>query len=418
MKKMFFMVMLCACCTSLQAQVPRVQETERPSLGPELIVESFTGSITKNEINVFKAHIAAVEPPKYAGGNVYVYGNPGKLLEACGLMYEATGDQEILDRMIYFADALLAGRNDLASAENNGQQIAWTGKIEPMWPSSKPGITPADGGVASGSVIAHLLYTAKLILTKPTIWKQNVPFGDVHNFGPAYQERALTYVRQADLVAAQWLIPNYVRADKKFYFPGAPNTYKPTEAVPWNQMFMFTNGLIRLSACHELLKDAPDKVKIYDELVKVNINWFKENVKSYVSPLGTTCWKFDYALISRIEDTNHFAYESEGMWLAYTAGKYGVTLADMTIMANTYFDVVLATVKDGRFAGNVDGTTGKGHAGGDTYVRDEYIYLADIRKEKYLTIGDIEQRSGKIAVSPQITARLLWLKNKRLKEGL
>ena len=87
-------------------------------------------------------------------------------------------------------------------------------------------------------------------------------------------------------------------------------------------------------------------------------------------------------------------------------------------MANTYFDVVLATEKDGRFAGNVDGSTGTGHAGGDTYVRDEYIYLADIRKDKYLSVGKIEQRSGKIAVSPQITARLLWLKNKRLKEGL
>lgn len=418
MKKVFFVLVFCAFWIKPKAQEKKIQETERPSLGPELIVERFTGAITKNEIHAFKAHIAAVEPPKYAGGNVYVYGNPGKLLEACGLMYEATGDQEILDRMIYFADALLAGRGDLASSENGGQQIAWTGKIEPMWPSSKPGITPADGGVASGSVLAHLLYAAKLIIFKPTIWKQHVPFGDVHNFGASYEERALRYVQEADLVVEKWLIPHYVRADLKFYFPGAPNTYKPNEACPWNQLFMFTNGLIRLSECHTLLNDAPEKVKTYDELVRVNINWFKQNVTRYSSPLGTICWKFNYALISRIEDTNHFAYESEGMWLAYKAGKYGVTQSDMTIMANTYFDVVLATVKDGRFAGNVDGTTGTGHAGGDNYVRDEYIYLADIRKDKYLTVGEIEQRSGKIAVSPQITARLLWLKNKRLKEGL
>jgi len=418
MKRTFFVVVMCACWINPKAQEKRIQETERPSLGPELIVENLNGAITQNEIKFFKEHIAAVEPPKYAGGNVYVYGNPGKLLEACGLMYEATQDQQILDRMIYFADALLAGRNDLAPAENGGQQIAWTGKIEPMWPSSKPGITPADGGMASGSALAHLLYAAKLILGKSEIWSRHVPFGDVHHFGSSYRERALTYVREADLVAEKWLLARYVRADKKFYFPAAPNTYKPNEACPWNQMFMFTNGLVRLSACHELLNDAPDKVKTYDELVKVNINWFKQNVEPYSSPLGTPCWKFNYALVSRIEDTNHFAYESEGMWLAYTAGKYGVTLSDMTIMANTYFDVVLATVKDGRFAGNVDGSTGTGHAGGDTYVRDEYIYLADIRKDKFLTVGEIEQRSGKIAVSPQITARLLWLKNKRLKEGL
>lgn len=418
MERLFFVVVLCFIQSLLKAQEQKLQETERPSIGRKLIVESFVGQVTKNEINAFKDHIADIQPPTYAGGNVYVYGNPGKLLEACGLMYEVTGDEEILDRMIYFADALLAGRNDLASFSKGGQQVIWTGKIEPVWPPSKQGVSPAGGGVEQGNVLAHLLYTAKIIIAQPLIWNRKVPFGDPNKFGSTYKERALTYVKEATLVTDKWLIARFVRKDEKFYFPRAPNTYKPNEAAPWNQLFMFTNGLIRLSECYTLLKTEPEKIKQYDQLVKVNIDWFKDNVKSYQSALGTTCWKFDYALISRIEDTNHFAYESEGMWLAYVAGKYGVTLKDMRIMANTYFDVVLATVRDGKFAGNVDGTTGTGHAGGDNYVRDEYIYLADIRKEKYLTIGEIEQKSGKIATSPQITARLLWLKDRRFKEGL
>ncbi|NQX31046.1 alpha-1,2-mannosidase [Pedobacter boryungensis] len=394
-----------------------MQETEKPSLGSKLLVESFTGPVTKNEITAFKAHIRDVKAPASADGNVYVYGNPGKVIEACGLMYEITNDQEILDRMIYYCDNALAGRNDLATATNGGQRVVWTGKIEPVWPPSKANISPAGAGIEQGSVLAHMLYSAKLILSNPAIWNKKVSFGDSKGFGLTYKERALTYVKQSDFVIENWILPYFVRKDKKFYFPDAPNTYKPKEAAPWNQLFMLTNGLIRLSQCHILLNDAQDKVKLYDELITENINWFKRNVKSYTSSLGTNCWIFDYALVSRIEDTNHFAYESEGMWLAYDAAKYGVTKADMMAMANTYFDVVLANIQNGRFAGNVDGTTGKGHAGGDNYVRDEYIYLAAIRPEKYETVGKIEQSTGKIATSPQITARLLWLKDRRFKTG-
>ncbi|MFI5453364.1 alpha-1,2-mannosidase [Pedobacter sp. UC225_61] len=415
MRKPIFTLTVLLLSLSSFAQENRVQETEKPSLGAKLVVEDLKGAVTKNEIAAFKAHIRDVKAPALADGNVYVYGNPGKIIEACGLMYEATNDQEILDRMIYYCDNALAGRNDLAPATNGGQRVVWTGKIEPVWPPSKATVSPAGAGVEQGSVLAHILYGAKLILSNPALWNKKVTTGDPKGFGLTYKERALTYVKQADVVIENWILPNFVRKDKKFYFPGAPNAYKPNEAAPWNQLFMLTNGLILLSQCHTLLNDAPEKVKGYDELVTININLFKQNVKFYKSQLGTTAWKFDYALVSRIEDTNHFAYESEGMWLAYDAGKYGVTKADMMAMVNTYFDVVLGTIHDGRFAGNVDGTTGKGHAGGDNYVRDEYIYLAAIRPEKYETVGNIELSTRKVATSPQITARLLWLKDRRFK---
>ncbi|QKJ33269.1 alpha-1,2-mannosidase [Mucilaginibacter mali] len=383
-----------------------------------MIVESLKGPITPNELAAFKAHIAAVNVPDHNDGNIWVYGNPGKIIEACGLMYEATGDKAILDRMLYYCDAALAGRNDLASEKDGGQRPTWSGKIDPVWPSSKAGVKPASAGVAVGSVLAHILYGAKVILANPTIWNETVGSGNPHSFGATYKERALKYVKECDYVADSWMLPTFVRADKKFYFPGPPNDYKPGEAVPWNQICMFTNGLVRLAECHDLLKDAPEKSKLYTDLVKVNFDWFKSTVVHGTSAAGTPVWKFKYALISRMEDTNHFAYDSEGMYLAYINGKCGVTLQDMTIMANTYFDVVLTTVKDGKFAGNVDGSTGTGHAGGDNYVRDEYIYLADIRKDQFNKVGEIEQAAKKIAVSPQITARLLWLKNKRFKAGM
>jgi hypothetical protein len=402
--------------TALYAQVtPPVQETEKPSIGPKMIVEKLTGSITANELAAFKAHIRAVDVPDHNDRNIWVYGNPGKMIEACGLMYEATADQEILDRMLYYCDAALAGRNDLADAAHGGQRLIWGRKVEAVWGAPGANGKPAGAGVAEGSILAHILYSAKLILANPSLWNETVGSGNAHNFGATYKERALRYVKECDYVVQTWLLPNFVRTDKKFYFPGAPNDYKPNEAVPWNQVCMFTNGLVRLAECHDLLNDAPEKSKLYTDLVKINFDWFKSTVVAGTSPAGTPVWKFKYALVSRIEDTNHFAYDSEGMYLAYINGKCGVTLQDMTIMANTYFDAVLAKQNNGKFAGNVDGTTGTGHAGGDNYVRDEYIYLADIRKDKFIIVGEIEAASHKIAVSPQITGRLLWLKNKRFK---
>lgn len=416
MKIPILTILLIASVTSLFAQETRVQETEKPSPGPRLTIENFTGPVTATEITAFKDHISKVQPPATADRNVYVYGNPGKMIEACGLMFEVTGDIEILDRMLLFCDAALSGRNDLAPKEKGGQRIVWTGNIEPVWPSSQPDVTPAGAGIEQGSVLAHMLYAAKLILQHTDLWNKQVAIGNEKGFGVTYKERALTYITQADHVIDNWILPHFIRRNKKFYFPEAPNTYKPGDPAPWNQLFMLTNGLIRLSQCHTLLNDAPDRIKKYDELVTVNIKWFKENVTAYTAASGNKCWKFNYALGSRMEDTNHFAYDSEGMWLAYDAGKYGVTREDMLAIANTYYNVVLGTVNNNRFAGYVDGTTGSGHAGGDNYVRDEYIYLATIRTDKYLLTGAIEQSSGKLYVSPQITARLLWLKDRRFKE--
>lgn len=418
MKQLLFTCICLLLVLCAFAQNPPIQETEKVTKGSKMVIESLDGQVTPKEIAAFKSYIYSVPAPAMHDRNVMVYGNPGKILEACGMMYEVTRDKDILNRMIYYADAAMAGRNDVEDPGKAGRRILWSGAVEPVWPSSAPAVSPASAGIETGSVLAHILYTSKLILSEPALWNQKINTPDATGKGTTYKERAMWYVKQADYVIDTWILPHFVRADKKFYFPGAPNTYKPNDPAPWNQLFMLTNGLIRLSQCHVLLNDEPAKVKQYDEMVKVNIDWFKKNTTSFTSPIGTPCWKFNYALVSRIEDTNHFAYDSEGMWIAWDAGKYGVTLKDMTMMANTYFDVVLATKSNGKFAGNVDGTTGKGHAGGDTYVRDEYIYLADIRKDKFELVGQIEQNAEKTEQSAQITARLLWLKDRRYKQGI
>lgn len=384
-----------------------------------MVVESISGALTANEIAGFKAYMLTVAAPTANDDNVWVFGNAGKAIEACGLMYEASGDIGILDRMIYYCDAALAGRNDLASAANGGQRKLWTGNIEPVWPSSDATVIPAGAGVEQGDVLSHMVFCAKLILQKPAIWNTVVGIGDAKGYGATYKARALKYIEQADYVNDVWIIPRFVRvSDNKLYFPGAPNTYKPNEAAPWNQLFMVTNSMVRLVQCHLILNDAPTRVTKYDAIVLANVNWFKANLTKVTSKIGSACYNWKYAIDGSVEDTNHFAYDAEGFWLAYDSGRYNVSLDDIKPMANTYFDIVLTTVTNGIYAGKVDGTTGtSSNQDGDNYVRDEYYYLADIRKDKFATAANININAKKIASSPQITGRLLWLKNKRFLAG-
>lgn len=385
------------------------------SLKAQLVIDSLTGPVTAHEINAYKSWITGIAAPAYGGSNIWVFGSSGKVLESCGLMYEASHDTAILDRMIYYADASLAGRNDLASASNGGQQTTWTGNIDPVWPSSAAGVTPAQAGVEQGDVISHMVYCSLLILQNPSLWNVTVPIGDPHGYGTTYRARALTYLQQGDYVIDHWILPYFIAtSDSNHYiFPGAPNTYMAGKPSPWNQAFMLTNAFVRLTQCHVLLADNPARVAKYDSIVKPNLAWFFANLTANTSSIGSACWIWAYQLPTGIEDTNHFAYEAEGLWIAYNSGRYGLSFNDVLPFANTYFDVVLATVTNGLFAGRVDGSTGSGHSGGDDYVRDEYIYLTEFRPEKYAAVGNIEISTGHISSSTPIVGRLLWEKNRR-----
>jgi len=426
--KFFFstvlLVLMLVACSKIYNTILSQEKEEKghdPVDFDSLLLESLDGPITVNELAAFKAYIQDYNPnPNKNDGNVWVFGNRGKAIEACGLMVEATQDQTILDRMVYYCDEALAGRNDLASEADGGQRIAWTGKVEPIWPSNT--VEPAGAGVEQGAVLAHLAFCAKLILQMPSIWNNPVSIGDPHDFGVTYKERALTYIVEADAVIDDWIIPHFVRIEESnhLYFPGPPNEYKPNQPAPWNQLFMVTNALVRLTECHLLLDDAPERIAQYDNIVNPNLQWFFSTLQTHQTAAGTTAYLWDYALDAQIEDANHFAYDAEGLWIAYNAGRYAITFDSLLPFANTYVDVILATKNEdtGKFAGKVDGTTGSGNSGGDTYVRDEYFYLPDFRPDKFESMCSININDGKIKKSLPITARILWQKQRRhLEEG-
>jgi hypothetical protein len=379
------------------------------------------GPITPTEIAGFKRLMLSERPPANGSGNVWVFGGSGKAIEACGLMFQATGDRAILDRMIDFCDAALAGRNDLASVENGGQCTTWTGNLDPVWPPSHVhgGEKSIKAAVETGSVLQHIAFCARLILETKSLANEPVTGGDPLHFGVTYRTRAIKYIAECDHVVDAWILPHFIRETEQnhIYFPGAPNGYKPGQPAPWNQMFMVTNGLIRLAQCHELLADDPARVARCDAIVKPNIEWFLASAKRITSPVGTPCraWLYSLATPNYTEDTNHAAYDCAGVWIAWSSGRYGLTRDDVMPYANTYVDLVMANGTNGKFAGRVTGTSGSKHSGGDNYVRDEYLYMADIRPDAYEAMAQAEIDSRKFNNSLPITARMLWLKDKRYK---
>jgi hypothetical protein len=377
-----------------------------------LIVEKTDGPITPKELKAFKDYIKNYNPDsEQIVKNMWVFGDAGKAIEACGLMFEATKDTAILNRMIFYADRSLAWRNDLAPISVGGQKKTWTGNIDPVWPSSID--EPIGAGIEQGSVLAHMAFCAKLILQSPTLWHKEVNIGDPNSFGKTYKERALKYIKEANYVMDNWIIPRFVRKEdnNRIYFPGAPNTYKPLGPAPWNQLFMVTNGLVRLTECHVLLEDDKSRVKKYDAIVKPNLEWFFSTLTPKVSKAGTLIYEWDYALDQRKEDANHFAYDAEGLWIALNSGRYGLQFNDLVPFANTYIDVILAIVQpNGKYAGMVDGTSRTGNSGGYNFVRDEYFYLVDYRPDQFERMVEINRKADKIAQFLPAIARLLWQK--------
>src|SRR3954465_6558686 len=70
----------------------------------EMLIENPDGPVTSNEVAAFKAFMRTRPTSDNNIGNDWVYGDAGKDTEALGMVYELSGDVELLDQMIRFAD--------------------------------------------------------------------------------------------------------------------------------------------------------------------------------------------------------------------------------------------------------------------------------------------------------------------------
>ncbi len=391
-----------------------------PNASGRLILESLTCELTENEVNGFKEAVDdIVIPTTVQYRNAWVYGRHGKNMHAISRMYEVTGDIDLLDRLIQYADACLYLRNDYAPALIGGQDLhGWTNKLEPLWPSNLDG-EDLGGGVEQGKAIARICNAARLILSNPSLWDETVPVGDSYGFGGTYKERALTYILASDHVIDNWIMPHFVRNDEhyRYYVPNDPDYYRRANtACPWNQAMMLNDGIFRLAQCHELLGDDPDRVALYDEIVQNNVDFYFSRTYKTTSSVGSTClqWGYSIAQSHNIDDVGHVAFTCGTLANLYESNRYAISDSLMLQFANTFYDIVLLTIVDGFFANWIDGT-----GAGSDYIREQFILLTEeSRPDQYEKAVETSIDSGKFYSDIPIAASVLWVKHVRSKVSL
>ena len=373
-----------------------------------MVIESPTGPVTAKEIQAFKRFMQDVPLATNNLHNAMVYGAGGEAAEALGRVFEISGDVELLDRMLAFADRMLAARNDPKTGA-----VIWTGARELVWPNQAPKDgQPLYSSTENGDVVGHIAYASRLILENKKLWVEKVPGGDPFGFGATYRERAATYVREMDRTLDTFSLKWLVRPDtQRCYSPNSPlyeAVTKPGTAnqpVPWNQQAMLNNGFQRLAECHRLLGDDAARAQRYDAIVKASVDWFFEAAERY-EVRGHLCYKWTYVFerpFRHIEDTGHGGYDLAGLMRAYVSGRYGLTAEMMRPFANTV-SCVLAQPGN-KFMGRVDGTAGKHPPGG---LGGGWIDLCEVQPE--LLPVFLVANQGRIKSSPGLTANLLWAK--------
>jgi MYXO-CTERM domain-containing protein len=380
-----------------------------------LVVDSASGPITARELEAFKAFMQTRTPPANTWGkpgehNALADGPAGRDLEAMGLMFEATGDVAILNRMVFFADAFVAMRNDLPGGEH---RVMWTGNVDKLWPpeaptgAAQPGQVTYAGGENSDT-IAHIEYAALAILKTRALWSTTVPEGDPHAFGRTYLDRAKTYAARCaeanDEYAAKYFVQpgtNLIRNP-----PNWPKGFHTMEAI--NIQMMVDGGFQRDAEIHELLGGDPARVARYDAIVKASVRECLNGVKSgaYVVA-GHTVYKWNYypSRSGGAESVGHAAYDVLGIWRAYHRPLYGITRAEVTPIADTVSFVI--SLGNGNFASVVDGTGTP-----QNYMHPEWHLAGEWNDTALALMGNAAIASKRYVSSPLVTAAILATKSR------
>lgn len=376
---------------------------------PSLLIENLEGPVTPAEVAAFKAYLQAQPLPSTNEHNAMVYGSAGMAVEAAGTMYEITGDRALLDRMVEFADAMLAGRNDPVSG-----RVLWTGERDLAWPNKRAtDAEAAYSGTENGDVMGHIAYAARLILSDSRLTAVQIGTGDPHHFGGTYGERARRYIRELDRTADTFVLKWFVDPQSLAYrWPtselygrlGARAERSRGKGIPWNQQMMLNHGFQELAECHRLLGDDAARVARYDAIVRTSCAAFFQHVRRY--PLaGAEAYKWSYASddpgLKYIEDTSHGGYDIL-VYRAYATGRYGITAAEMQPLAQTLRHAIIRGPQD--FAQRVDGSGAVRHEIGGTW-----LLLAEFDPSIYSIIANAERERAKN--DPYLTAQILRFKH-------
>jgi hypothetical protein len=384
-----------------------------PACAQALAIDSIDGPVTAHEIEAFKAFMQTrtLPPNSWGNGNEHnalADGPAGRDMEALGLMFEATHDVAILDRMIFLADGFVNMRNDLPGGAH---LVMWTGKIEKVWVPNPPTSSQATyAGGENGDTIAHIAYCAVLILRTPSLWGKRVPDGDPRGYGATYLERARTYVKRCDEANDEYSAKVFVQPGTNLIRnpPNWPAGFHTMEAI--NIQMMLDGGYQRDAEAHELLGDDAARVTRYDTIVRTSVRECLNGMKHASTVNGHTVYRWYYYPWdpgpAHIESVGHAAYDVLGIARAVARGKYGIARSEVVPIADAVTDVI--SLGNGMFAGNVDGTGTP-----QSYLLGEWLPVGEWNDSAYALMANAAVSSGRAARSPHLTASVLWMKSGR-----
>jgi hypothetical protein len=376
-----------------------------------MVINSFDGPVTSAEVQSFKSFIRTMSLPTSSWGgagnhNEIMDGLDGQTVEAMGLIYEITGDKQILDRMIEFVDRFVSLRNDLPAGAHRRM---WDGIVHKTWLPSFPGMRDNTACGDHEDTVGHICYCAELILKSQSLLDQEIPDGDSYRFGRTYRARALTFIQKCDENDDDFSLPIFIDARNRIRQP--PNWPASAHNVDAsNIQAMWRNGFLRSEECHELLGDAPARAAKYHAINQVSINTFLHGLQPYtVNGRRVFRWRY-FADKSGIESTNlHGAYDILGIDRAYRNGTFSVPTETMTALANTLINVIYKGNRG--FAESTDGGGG---------VRNEllgyWMLLSQFNKDvfKVTAPADAPRRGSTYqTASPYNDAVILWVKYHR-----
>lgn len=395
-------------------------ESSAPAMTAALRIDGLGGPVTRAEVEAFKAFIKTqrmpVTPWEGPGHNAWSSGPGGRNLEAMGLMVEVSDDFELLSVMLAWAEECLSQRNDLLPAEKGGRRVMWTGKVDKVWCPEAPTHKNAQyAGCETEDAIAHMVYAAKLILQRPALWRQTVPDGNRHGYGATFLERAKHIVTRCDEANDDYFVRWFVQEDTNLI-------RDPKEQPAWkrinnnvdsiNRQMMFCGGYQRLAECHEILGDAPERVRRYDAIVRTATRECIEGIKKFDpgEAAGRPVYNWHYfpwsAAKTKSESTGHAAYDILGFHRAWMRPTLGLTTDELAPLAHTLVHVI--TKSPDAFASLVNG-----QGATTNYLLGEWMLCADWNPAAYELVANAALKSRRYANNASLTAYVLWMKHRR-----
>ena len=331
-----------------------------PAFAQKITIESTTGQVTANEINAEIAVITNLVPGSCNCGNNYAYGNGGDAMEACGDMFDITGNRIFLDKLVEYCDKVVSIRNTT--------KVMWTGNIDPVWQNDS---SNDQWGCEQGDVCGHLAYCAQLIAQNPSLWNSSPAFGDPDGYGATYRARASKYLQIADTTMDLFWSAGFIHTDGSMNTPANfPDPNAAGDSVPWNQQGMILSALLRSADAHALFNDGNSHISKFRNTSKQAANRFIDQCRVFqYTRNGKTVCKWSYGSgtyqvgdqIRNTEDTAHGGYDIRLAWHAYHMVAGGITQADGQMLADTLMEVIKTNTATGtEFFNRVDGSLANG----------------------------------------------------------